>query len=93
MQEGPDGEWLPMRFLRTTMILGLLAVGSMSGCLTLLWKGTEAGTGAIAKQEKPGQGPILTGAEEGARKTNEGMKKVDQAAKDAFEKAKQAVTK
>jgi hypothetical protein len=82
-----------MKFLRATMILWLLAAGSMGGCLTILWKGTEAGTGAIAKQEKPNQGPVLTGVEEGAKTTNEGMKKVDQAAKDALNKAKDAVTK
>jgi hypothetical protein len=82
-----------MKFLRATMILGLLAVGSMSGCLTIIWKGTEAGTAAIARQEKPDQGPVLRAVEQGARKTNEGMKMVDQAEKDALHKAKDAVIK
>ena len=87
-----------MKFLRAMMILGLLAVGLMAagfqgGCLTIAWKGTEAGANAVAAQEKPGQGPVLTAVEEGAKKTHDAMKKVDKAEEDALQKAKDAVTK
>lgn len=78
--------------VRATIILGLLAAGSLSGCIAIGWKVTKAGTKVVADQEHPGQGPVLRAVERGARKTNEAMKDVDKAKSDAFHKVKDAVT-
>ncbi len=82
-----------MKSLGAMIILGLLAVGCLGGCFTIAWKGTEAGTAAVAGQARPGQGPALRAVEEGAKKTNEAMKKVDKAEEEALRKAKEAVTR
>lgn len=74
------------------VLISALAVGS-SGCFTLVWKGTEAATGAAANNEKPDQGPVLRGVEENAGTVHNAMKKVDQAEEDALRKAKDAVIK
>ncbi|MFB3890769.1 MAG: hypothetical protein ACE15C_01970 [Phycisphaerae bacterium] len=72
-----------MKLLRTIIVLLPML---FAGCATIVWKATEAGTGAIASQEKPGQNPAVQAVEQGARKTNEGMRKVDEAEKQALHK-------
>ncbi len=81
-----------MKRVGATIILGLLAVGGLSGCFTIGWMATKAGTKAVADQESPGQGPVLRAVEGGARKTNEAMQTVDKAKSDALHKVKEAVT-
>jgi len=84
---------MKMKRVGATIILGTLAVGGLSGCFTIGWMATKAGTKAVADQENPGQGPVLHAVEGGARKTNAAMQAVDKAKSDALHKVKEAVTK
>jgi hypothetical protein len=73
------------------VLASALAAGS-GGCITILWKGTEAATGAVQNNEKPEHGPVLRAAEEGAGATHDAMKKVDKAEDAVVQKTKDAVT-
>jgi hypothetical protein len=73
------------------VLAGGLAVG-IGGCATIVWKGTEAATGAIQNTERPGQGPVLRGVQEGAGATHNAMARVDAAEAAALHKAESAFT-
>ncbi len=81
-----------MKRLAVFLVLAVAVAIGPGGCAMLVWKGTEAATGAIQSNESPDQGPVLRGAEEGAGAVHNTMNRVDQAKDAAIRKAENAVT-
>ena len=81
-----------MKRLGVMIVLGLAAAVALNGCMMIAWKGTEAATGAVPAPQ-PGQGPVLTAAQQAARDTHNAMKKVAAAEEAALRKVKDAVIK
>jgi hypothetical protein len=84
---------MPMKRSVLLLVLAAALAANCGGCFMIAWKGTEAVAGTIRNNEKPDQGPVLRGVEEGAGATHNAMKRVDAAEDAAIQKVKNAVTK